>query len=307
MEFRELQYIIAIANEGSISRAAEQLYIAQPTLSRFLQNHEKLLGVNLFQRINGKMLPTYAGERYLDYARQIVHIGGQMNQELADISSQRKGRLNIACPRHRRDGIVLLSILRFKSEYPGVEVNILEEASGRRTQRLLDGEADLAILYPLSYHTALSYEPLIQEEVVFCTPPNHPLATDTETYANSKYPWIDIRKFADQPFILQPENSLGGSVARQVFQNTGIKPNVVLQTINLNGTLEAVSKGYGCAFVPDSFIRFATIDPAPKLFSIGGSNTKVMLSIAYNTLAYRSKCMSDFIHILKETVREKYQ
>ncbi len=307
MDFRELQYIITIANEGSISRAAEKLYIAQPTLSRFLQNHEKLLDVTLFQRINGKMLPTYAGERYLDYARQIIHIGGQMNQELVDISSQRKGRLNIACPRHRRDGIFLLSLLRFKSEYPGVEVNVLEEASGLRISRLLNGEVDLAILYPIPYHPTLFYEPLIQEEVVFCTPPHHPLAIDTETYANSKYPWIDIRKFADQPFILQPENSLGGSIAHKVFQATGIKPNIALRTVDLSGTIEAVSKGYGCAFIPDSFIRFVSISPSPKLFSIGGTSTKVMLSVAYNTMAYRSKCMTDFIRILKETIREKYQ
>ena len=72
MDFRELQYIIAIAEQENISKAADQLYIAQPTLSRFLQTHEKLVGAKIFQRINGKLKPTYFGERYLDYARRCV-------------------------------------------------------------------------------------------------------------------------------------------------------------------------------------------------------------------------------------------
>lgn len=300
MDFRELQYILAIAEQESISKAADQLYIAQPTLSRFLQTHEKLLGSKLFQRVGGRLVPTYFGERYLDYARQIMYIKNQMDQELCDITYQRKGRLNLACPRHRRDGIVLLSVMEFKSKYPNIEVNILESDTTSRIESLIKGEADIAIVYPPNQDPGLTYEPLLREELVFCVPPNHPLAHTGVSRPDCRYPWVDIRLFKKESFILQPPTSISGRLSEQIFKNAGISPEIPLRTTSLHGTLEAVSKGYSCAFIPDLYIKYTPLTPLPALFSLGVPCSTMELTAAYNTNTYHPKYMMEYLQILKQ-------
>lgn len=75
MELKEARYILAIARHKSISKAAEALFISQPSLSKYLKNLEQQLGTRLFDRIGNGYFPTYVGERYLHYAEKIVEYG----------------------------------------------------------------------------------------------------------------------------------------------------------------------------------------------------------------------------------------
>ena len=301
MDFRELQYVIAIAEQENISKAADLLYIAQPTLSRFLQNHEKYLGAKLFQRINGRLKPTYFGERYLDYARQIMQIKNQMDCELNDIAYQKKGRLNLACPRNRRDGMIPLSVMAFQKQFPEVTVHILETDTTGRIELLTKGDADVAIIYPPDDSETLIYEPLIREELVLCVPPSHPLAKSGTNRPDCKYPWIDIRKFKNDEFILQPPTAISGKIAAAVFKNAGISPKIALCTGSLHGTLEAVSKGYCCAFIPELFMKSTLMSPSPVYFSLGDPCSHMELVAAYNKNTYRPRYLAEYVQILKRT------
>lgn len=98
MELKEARYILAIAKHQSIGKAAESLYISQPSLSKYLKNLEERLGAPLFDRRENHYYPTYMGERYLYYAERIAAFGDQWSQEFDDIAHQEKGRLNIAAP-----------------------------------------------------------------------------------------------------------------------------------------------------------------------------------------------------------------
>ncbi|MBT9776715.1 LysR family transcriptional regulator [Clostridium sp. MCC353] len=307
MDFRELQYIIAIAEQENISKAADQLYIAQPTLSRFLQTHEKMAGAKIFQRVNGKLKPTYFGERYLDYARQIMHLKNQMDFELNDIAHQKKGRLNLACPRNRRDGIIPLSILEFKKQYPEIDLNVMESDTTGRIKLLMAGDADIAIVYPPNYNPELLYEPIIQEELVLCIPPRHPLAGSGMVKTGCKYPWIDIRLLKNDSFILQPPTSISGRLAAAIFEEAQISPKTALCTSSLHGTLEAVSKGYCCAFIPEFFLKSTVLTPFPACFSLGGPNSHMELTAVCNKNFYRPKYIQKYIQILKYTAASQLE
>mgnify|MGYP000448957433 CR=1 FL=1 len=86
MELKEARYILAIARHQSIGKAAESLYISQPSLSKYLKNLEERLGAPLFSRHENRYYPTYMGERYLHYAEQIVACGDEWMQEYDDIA-----------------------------------------------------------------------------------------------------------------------------------------------------------------------------------------------------------------------------
>ena len=90
---REYEYVSAIAREGTLSGAAVQLGISQPALTRFLQKEEGELGTALFQRIDNRMVLTYAGECYLEHIKQIFAIQAHMRAALDDITRMDRGRL----------------------------------------------------------------------------------------------------------------------------------------------------------------------------------------------------------------------
>ena len=113
MELKEARYILAIAKHQSIGKAAESLYISQPSLSKYLKNLEERLGAPLFDRRENHYYPTYMGERYLYYAERIAAFGDQWSQEFDDIAHQEKGRLNIAAPIMM--GTTLIDAFMYKS------------------------------------------------------------------------------------------------------------------------------------------------------------------------------------------------
>ena len=95
MDFRDLTYITAIAKYQNLTKAAEALYISQPGLSKFLTQLEDEAGLKLFDRIERRYIPTYAGKRYLEYARSILDTKASLDAELSDIIKRDIGVLNI--------------------------------------------------------------------------------------------------------------------------------------------------------------------------------------------------------------------
>ncbi|MFQ9649027.1 MAG: LysR family transcriptional regulator [Enterocloster sp.] len=85
MDFRELNYVLAIEKYHNITKAAESLYVSQPTLSKFLANLEHDLGQKLFRKLGNKYILTFAGQKYVDTAREILLLKSNLDIELADI------------------------------------------------------------------------------------------------------------------------------------------------------------------------------------------------------------------------------
>ena len=126
MELKEARYILAIARHQSIGKAAESLYISQPSLSKYLKNLEERLGAPLFSRHENRYYPTYMGERYLHYAEQIVACGDEWMQEYDDIAHRQRGRLNIAVPIMMGSTLIEPMLAPFHKRYPYVTLNIME-------------------------------------------------------------------------------------------------------------------------------------------------------------------------------------
>lgn len=94
-DLKEQKYIVEIAKVQGIAKAAENLFISQPALSKFLARTEQEYGILLFERIGKKMIPTYAGEQYLKYAKQILEQDRNFREQIADIKELKSGSLAI--------------------------------------------------------------------------------------------------------------------------------------------------------------------------------------------------------------------
>ncbi len=147
MNFREMSYITAIAKYQNITKAAEALHISQPGLSKFLSNLENELGLKLFDRADKKYIPTYAGQRYLEYSHKITDMKSSLDAELSDIIKRNIGVLNIGLPNMRCAFMLPKTLPVFSRKYPNVKVNIFEGTSAVIDVKLLEGDIDLAFRY----------------------------------------------------------------------------------------------------------------------------------------------------------------
>ncbi len=129
MTSQQLEYIIALADEKSFSKASHKLYISQPALSQFVKNLESELNVQLFDRSTTPIKLTYAGELYVKSARKIQSIMTELNNELADLTILNIGELSIGTIPFRAASMLPKSIVAFRKKYPGITLILLRTRS----------------------------------------------------------------------------------------------------------------------------------------------------------------------------------
>ena len=146
MDFRELTYITAVADERSVTEAAKKLYISQPSLSYIISKVEEDLGVKLFDRKTSPISLTYAGEKYVQTAREILRMRDGMRREMNDIGQGGKGRINIGIPTERAGYMLPKVIPVFRRDHPGVEIRLQESRSEEIIRNLMMDKIGFAVL-----------------------------------------------------------------------------------------------------------------------------------------------------------------
>ena len=177
MNYSELHYILCIAKHQNLTRAAQELYISQPTLTKHLQKLEREMGAKLFSRNGNTYVPTYTGRKYMEYARKILQVKQDWEKELKDLTENNEGELNIAVPLMRSSCMIPQIMAEFSEKYPNVNVSIWEEAYSIQEKLLLNDQLDFGIFNETREHPKLEYELLKREEILLVMPPDHPLAS----------------------------------------------------------------------------------------------------------------------------------
>ncbi|MCF8510023.1 MAG: LysR family transcriptional regulator [Rhodobacteraceae bacterium] len=165
MDLRDFQYFISIAETGSFSKAAMAHTIAQSALSRRIRDLEQDLGVALFYRNGRGVVVTEAGETFLARARSILSDVAQIRQDLNATQTTLQGVVTLGVP--PSVGLVLLAPLlsQIRSDYPGIQMRVLEGFSGYVAEWLASGRVDLAVLYKVRAGTFPDAEHLLFEDM----------------------------------------------------------------------------------------------------------------------------------------------
>ena len=302
MDLKEARYILAIARHKSIGKAAESLFISQPSLSKYLKNLEQQLGAPLFSRLEQGYVPTYMGERYLYYAEQIAAFGQEWDQEYEDITRRAHGRLNIAVPIMLGSTLLQPTLMEFHRIYPHVTVNIMEEVSFVAEQTLKNTSIDLTIYNVHTFPKLLEYQVIRREEIVLILPESHPLKCEAQKKEGFSYPWLDLKKLSHENFILlYPDQNTGG-IARDLFARYGIDPTALLHTRNSQMSIKLAMDGLGAAFAPESYYRQVASERgrASLCLSVGKRQVLTTTIAAWQKNRYQPQYVRDYIGILRD-------
>ena len=130
MNWNQLQYIVTTAQEKSITKAAKKLFISQPSLTLSIQNLEKELGVELFERNRGSFTLTYAGQLYYDWALSTLHAKERLGDRLGDIREGHSHLIRLGISPHRSATLLPVILPRFYKKFPASEIFLEEKPAG---------------------------------------------------------------------------------------------------------------------------------------------------------------------------------
>lgn len=294
MDFRELKYLTAIAKHQNITKAAEELYMLQPNLSRFLKNMEEELGLRLFERVDRKYIPTYAGQRYLDYARTILETKSNLDTEIADIIKRDVGVLNIGLPNMRCAYMLPKTLPDFNAKYPNVKVSIFEGTSSVIDTKLLEGDIDLAFYSkPHEINNRINYETLAREELLVCTCRNHPV----KNLAVNGH--IELSALKDERLILLSPEQRTGQISRHWLKHAGVDLSNSITTNNMPAVIALTQQGWGVSFVFESHLRWHSPKPEIDTYSFGEDKVMSDFVAAFRKGGYLSSYAREFIMITR--------
>lgn len=178
IDLPDLQLVRAVAQEGTLTGAAEQLYLTQPALSYRLKTLEERLGGKLFERGGRRMRLTPMGERLLETAGRVLKEVAEAEADLGAIAAGRKGTLRIASECYTSYHWLPPILRAFAKRYPDVDVRIVAEATEEPIPSLLDGRLDVAILTKMDGRASeLRLSPLFRDEMVAVVAEGHPWTT----------------------------------------------------------------------------------------------------------------------------------
>ena len=295
--FKELSYVIAIAEYGNVSKAAEKLFISQPSLSRYIRDLENRLGIQLFFRKNNRFFLTQAGEKYVETAKKIIELYEGLEAELSNINIELRGTLRVGCAILRMAYNMPEIFKAFMNKYPNVDLQLYEDYTTKGIEdMLLRGDIDLAIINQRKL-SKIKYIPILEEELLIVTSATSNLGQESKNKPEFKYPWIDVSILNERPYIaLNNEQSISIKM-REIFQEKNVKPEVVMRVKSVESAFKMAEIGIGFTVVPETIansLNYST-DSGVNLFSFGDVVTKWNLAVAYNKDSILSKTAREFV------------
>lgn len=253
MDLRQLENIIMIEEEKSITKAAEKLFITQSALNQQLQKLEQELGTSLFIRNRSDWQPTPAGEVYLQAAKNILNIKKDAYSRIHDIADQARRQITIGLIPERGVNMFTAIYPLFHKSFPDV---ILEpvECNVRTMQKLITkGQIDLGLItLTESQKDNNTYHHMMEEEILLAVPISHPLA-EKGARKPADAPDISLGAFSQDSFILISQTSTMYQLVKELFDDAGFQPKVLFSTKSNVSKYRMVCAGVGCALIPAIF------------------------------------------------------
>ena len=298
MDFRELEYVIAIAEQQNISKAAERISIAQPCLSVFLKNLESRLGLKLFERINRKMTPTEAGKIYIETACQILTLKNQLQSTLNDMAQLRTGMLSIGSTAARTKYVMPYTVPQFKELYPGFRISLHDGTLDELEHKLRTGVLDIALYTVTERKEEFAYHRICMEEIVLAMASDNPCARHAELRQGLKRPWIDIKKLSEQTFLIPPEVWRVSRVGMRLLRENGMSPDII-SVATVESSLAIANQGAGVCFCSDMMEKHFESARAPLFFSVGSPASVVEFVAVRRKSAPMTQPVRDYIRIVR--------
>ena len=263
------EYIYAIYQERSFSKAARKMYVSQPWLSSVVKNTEHKIQAELFNRKTNPISLTEAGEYYIKKVEEVMAIEHEMKEHFDKMVSS-SSRLNIGSSMYFCTYVLPVLMKSFTEMYPQTTLTFSEGDYNVLSERLLAGQVDFLLEVERLNHNQVESVIWSSEQVVMMVPAANPI---NERLAGYKYSFLEflergngkihkpavlLKEFANEKFILLKKGNDMERRSEQMFKKSGFRPKVAFNTAQMMTAYYLVCEGHGIAMLRASIANFVT-------------------------------------------------
>jgi LysR family hydrogen peroxide-inducible transcriptional activator len=298
MDLTQLEYLIAIADEGAFSRAADRLGVTQPSLSQQIKRLEEELGAPLFDRLSRGVVPTQTGEKMIHHARRVLAEVAEAGRSVRDAGGKIAGPLAIGGIPTIAPFLLPKVLPGFITKYPGVELELIEDVTDRLVDLLVRGKIDVAILSTLHDNQAIHLQKIFVEPLRLMVARGHRLAHNAKKGAKAQpVAWSELQK--ERLLVLHEMHCLSAQVS-QFCSGKGLHPPIVMRGSQLATLAATVSSGLGVSVVPQMMVD--TDDRGNCVYlDFENDPPSREINLAWNLLRYRSGPSRAFVEAIEST------
>lgn len=240
MDLGQLEAFVQVANHRSFSRAAEALFLTQPSVTARIQALERDLGERLFERSGRGVRLTEVGACFLPHAERVLQALAAGRDAIESLRNLQSGSLILASATTVSTYILPGVLKTFRARFPRVEVSVRTGRSEQVLAMLLADEAQVGLVRAV-YHQEIETRGLIEDELVLVVNADHELARPGS---------VTVARLGDHPFIFFDRNSSYYSLAQGLFRQHGVVPRTQMELDSMEATKKMVEEGLGIAMLP---------------------------------------------------------
>jgi DNA-binding transcriptional LysR family regulator len=260
VDLGQLEAFVQVANQHSFSRAAEALFLTQPSVTARIQALERDLGERLFERSGRGVRLTEVGACFLPHAERVLQALNAGRDAIDSLRNLQSGTLILASATTVSTYILPGLLKTFRSRFPRVEVSVRTGRSEQVLQMLLSDEAQVGLVRAV-YHQDIETKGLIEDELVLVVQADHELADIGS---------VTVEQMGNHPFIFFDHSSSYYSLAQGLFRQHGVVPRTQMELDSMEATKKMVEEGLGIALLPRIAVDREIMDGTLREIEITG-------------------------------------
>lgn len=296
---RQLKVFEAVARNLSFTRAAEELYTTQPTVSIQLKQLTEIVGQPLLEQIGKKVFLTDAGRELLKVCRDIFEGLSRFDMLISDMKGVKAGRLQLAVITTAKYFVPRL-LGMFCQRYPGIDVSLKVDNRERLLQRMTDNQDDLYVLGQPPEHMEVELKPFLENPMVVLAARDHPLAGLKN---------IPPQRLTEEPFLMREPGSGTRLATEKFFRERGVKLKVRMELGSNEAIKQAVAGGLGIAVLSAHTLALERSADELVILDVEGFPIRRHWYLAYakdKQLSVVAQAFLEFLHEESKLLSEKY-
>ncbi len=299
MDFRQLQYVAKVAQCQNITKAAKELFISQSALSHYLQNVEKEMGIQLFDRSTSPLSLTYAGSRFMEYAQKMLLQNKELKKEFSDITHNVKGIIKIGIPPERAAYMLPRLIPAFSAKYPSISLDTYTGTGKFLLANLKAGIIDLIFISAVDKDWLKDFQcqELYKEELVVCAKKG--IVTTQQLLQNNIHA-LNLQALNETRLYVESREHILRMFCEDFFKKKHLHPTEKIELPSNIACCRMASTGLGLAIVPYLTTRLTQCEHSIELFSLGRIPVIWTLNALYRKNSYLSQPEQFLLTLIKE-------
>ena len=306
------RYVYEIYKERSFSKAAQNLYISQPSLSARIKKIEEKIGSPLFDRSTSPLRLTEVGEAYIKAAEEILQIEQQMENYINDLNTLKSGHLSIGASNLFAAYALPPIITEFKQKFPDIHIQLTEFNTDQLDELL--GNNTLDLVFDNNHYDNILYDKgLYNEECILLAVPRtfsindnlkeyqlSPEDIQEHTYLTSECVPVPLNYFSETPFILLTSGNDTRTRGEKLCREAGFRPRIILELNQQSTAYMAAATQMGATFISDILVSRLPSFENLVYYKLGGDTARRQVFFYYKKHKYKTRTMEEFMRMIHD-------